>query len=42
MYHKLNIEKSFWKPYLNSIENPSTLVNWKNNELYGINKSAIE
>lgn len=30
MYHKLNIDKSEWKPYLDTIAEPETAIDWTN------------
>lgn len=42
MYHKLNLEKSEWKAYLETIAEPETAVDWEDQELKGLNKSMIE
>ena len=42
MYHKMNIEKSEWRIYLETIGEPETAVDWPDRMLKGLNKSAIE
>ena len=38
MYHKMNIEKSEWKIYLETIGDPETAVDWPDRMLKGLNK----
>ncbi len=42
MYHKLHLNNSEWKPYLETIAEPETAVDWEDGDLKGLNKSLIE
>ncbi len=42
MYHKLNLETSEWKAYLETIAEPETAVDWPDADLKGLNRSLIE
>lgn len=42
MFHKLHLQTSPWKAYLDTISEPETAIDWPNALLKGLNRSVIE